>query len=69
MKKPKIKMLAVFTASLLASILIPVFGQWYEQQTGIFPIVFYILLVIFAIPVILITIVDVLDNHNNFKSE
>jgi hypothetical protein len=65
MEKQTIKMLAVFTGSLLASLLIPVFGQWYEQLTGICPIVFYVLSVIFAIAAIIITVVDVLDNHNN----
>jgi hypothetical protein len=37
------KMLAISViGAVIGSLLIPVFGQWYEQQTGIDPIAFYI---------------------------
>jgi hypothetical protein len=37
------KMLAISViVAVIGSLLIPVFGQWYQQQTGIDPIAFYI---------------------------
>jgi hypothetical protein len=61
MKKQTIKMLVVLTSSLLASLLIPVIGRWYEQQTGIYPIGFYILSGVVGFFVI----IDVVDNKAN----
>lgn len=35
------KLIIAFIASILGSLLLPVFTQWYTQQTGIDPIAFY----------------------------
>jgi uncharacterized membrane protein len=35
------KLAIAFAISIIGSLLIPIFTQWYEQQTGITPIVFY----------------------------
>jgi hypothetical protein len=35
------KLIIAFIGSILGSLLLPVFTQWYEQQTGINPIGFY----------------------------
>jgi hypothetical protein len=43
----KITKLAIaFAISIIGSLLIPIFTQWYEQQTGMTPIGFYFVYVI-----------------------
>jgi FtsH-binding integral membrane protein len=36
----KTKLILAFIATLIMSLLSPILCQWYEQQTGIFPIAF-----------------------------
>lgn len=38
-----IKTIAVLFSALTGSLVVPVFGQWYFEKTGIFPIGFYLL--------------------------
>ena len=45
MSKQK-KLYIMFICTLVSALLVPIFTQWYEQQTGIFPIGFYIVLVV-----------------------
>ena len=45
----KTKLIIAFIASMLGSLLLPVFTQWYTQQTGISPIGFYIVYVVGSI--------------------
>lgn len=40
------KLIIAFIISILGSLIIPVFTQWYTQQTGIAPIGFYIVYVL-----------------------
>lgn len=42
----KTKIYITFTAAVLASLLVPVFVQWYEQQTGKYPFTFCFVLAI-----------------------
>ena len=37
------KLIIAFIVSLIGSLLMPVFGQWYTQTTGITPVAFYII--------------------------
>jgi hypothetical protein len=39
--KKTTKLAIVFVISIIGSLLIPIFTQWYEQQTGMTPIGFY----------------------------
>lgn len=39
--KKATKLAIAFAISIVGSLLIPIFTQWYEQQTGITPIGFY----------------------------
>ena len=45
MNKPK-KLYIMFVLTLISSLIIPIFTQWYEQKTGIFPVAFYLILII-----------------------
>jgi hypothetical protein len=56
MDKRILKTILVIFCVSITSLLIPIFGQWYEQQTGIMPIVFYAISIIggFATCVIII---------------
>lgn len=36
----------MFIFTLISALLLPIFTQWYEQQTGIFPIGFYMVLIV-----------------------
>lgn len=40
--KKTTKLIIAFIASMLGSLLLPIFTQWYTQKTGIDPIAFYI---------------------------
>ena len=40
------KLAIAFAVSIVGSLLIPIFTQWYEQQTGLYPIGFYFVYVI-----------------------
>lgn len=40
------KLIIAFIISILGSLILPVFTQWYTQQTGIVPIGFYIVYVL-----------------------
>jgi uncharacterized membrane protein len=39
--KKTTKLAIAFAISIIGSLLIPIFTQWYEQQTGMIPIGFY----------------------------
>lgn len=39
--KRKTKLIIAFIISIICSLLLPVFTQWYEQVTGITPIAFW----------------------------
>ena len=45
MSKPK-KLYIMFVLTLISSLIIPLFTQWYEHKTGIFPSGFYFILII-----------------------
>jgi len=45
MSKQK-KLYIMFICTLISALLVPIFTQWYEQQTGISPQGFYIVLVV-----------------------
>jgi hypothetical protein len=45
MNKQK-KLLIMFICTLISALLVPIFTQWYEQKTGIFPGGFYFILCI-----------------------
>jgi hypothetical protein len=55
------KFAIVFAVSIVGSLLIPIFTQWYEQQTGMNPIGFYFVYVLGSF----ISIVAIATN--NFK--
>jgi len=40
------KLYIMFICTLISALLIPIFAQWYEQKTGLFPGGFYIVLVV-----------------------
>lgn len=42
----KNKLYTMFVCTLISALLVPIFTQWYEQETGIFPKEFYFVLVI-----------------------
>lgn len=60
MNKTK-KLIIAFIVSIIGSLLMPIFGQWYEQVTGITPIAFWIVYVFGSI----ISIVGIATD--NFK--
>jgi hypothetical protein len=41
MNKKLLKSIAVILSASVTSLVIPVFGNWYKQQTGFDPIAFY----------------------------
>jgi hypothetical protein len=43
--KKATKLAIAFAISIVGSLLIPIFTQWYEKQTGITPIGFYLVYV------------------------
>lgn len=45
MSKQK-KLYIMFICTLISALLVPIFTQWYEQKTGIFPIGFYLVLIV-----------------------
>lgn len=45
MSKQK-KLLIMFICTLISALVVPIFTQWYEQQTGIWPGGFYVTLVV-----------------------
>ena len=44
MSKQK-KLLIMFVCTLISTLVVPIFTQWYEEQTGIWPGGFYVVLV------------------------
>ena len=44
--KKETKLYIMFICTLISALLVPIFTQWYEQQTGKFPIAFCALLAI-----------------------
>ena len=60
MSKQK-KLLIMFICTLISTLLVPIFTQWYEEQTGIYPGGFYVVLVFGGI------ISYVAVGTNNFK--
>jgi hypothetical protein len=44
--KKETKLYIMFICTLISTLLVPIFTQWYEQQTGIWPGGFYFLLCI-----------------------
>lgn len=40
------KLLIMFICTLISALIVPIFTQWYEEKTGIFPGGFYFLLCI-----------------------
>ena len=40
------KLYIMFICTLISCLLVPIFTQWYEQKTGIFPTGFYFILII-----------------------
>ena len=57
------KLIIAFIGSILGILLLPVFTQWYEQQTGINPIGFYFVY-IFGSLISIITIAT--DNFKDY---
>lgn len=55
------KLAIAFAISIVGSLLIPIFTQWYEQQTGIYPIGF---LAVYAIGSFLSIFAIATDNFN-----
>ena len=45
MSKQK-KLYIMFICTLISALIVPIFTQWYEEQTGIYPGGFYIVLVV-----------------------
>ena len=45
MSKQK-KLLIMFICTLISALLLPIFTQWYEQKTGIWPGGFYVVLTV-----------------------
>ena len=45
MSKQK-KLLIMFVCTLISTLVVPLFTQWYQEQTGIWPGGFYIVLVV-----------------------
>lgn len=44
--KRKTKLIIAFIISIICSLLLPIFTQWYEQVTGITPVVFWFIYVV-----------------------
>ncbi len=44
--KKKTRLYIMFVLTLISALIVPVFTQWYEKQTGIFPFGFYFVLII-----------------------
>ncbi len=42
--KKETKLYIMFICTLISALLVPIFTQWYEQQTGTFPISFCVIL-------------------------
>lgn len=38
------KLLIMFICTLISALILPIFTQWYEEQTGIWPAGFYVIL-------------------------
>lgn len=45
MSKQK-KLYIMFICTLISALLVPIFTQWYEEQTGIWPSGFYVILIV-----------------------
>lgn len=62
MSKQK-KLLIMFICTLISALLLPIFTQWYEEKTGIFPGVFCFLLCIGGIICYLFAFMNQDDNE------
>lgn len=61
MKTKILKTILVVFGAMISALLIPIFGQWYEQQTGIMPIVFYAVSVLGGFATCAITVYNIWD--------
>jgi hypothetical protein len=59
MNKKIVKTLIVFLGMLISSLLTPIIGQLYQQQTGIEPIAFYVLVVVWSGGITAVTLFNV----------
>ncbi len=59
MNKKIVKTLIVFLGMLISSLLTPIIGQLYQQQTGIEPIAFYVLVVVWCLGITAVTLFNV----------
>lgn len=49
---------------ILGSLLVPIFTQWYEQRTGIFPLVFLSVLIIILVANVIYIVVNTIDENS-----
>ncbi len=49
---------------ILGSLLVPIFAQWYEQNTGIFPLVFLSILIILSIANLIYLLFNIIDENS-----
>jgi fucose 4-O-acetylase-like acetyltransferase len=62
MNKKIVKTLIVFLGMLISSLLTPIIGQLYQQQTGIEPIAFYGIVVFGGLGIAAVTLFNVWEN-------
>jgi hypothetical protein len=62
MNKKIVKTLIVFLGMLISSLLTPIIGQFYQQQTGIEPIAFYGVVVFVGLGIAAVTLFNIWEN-------
>ena len=55
--------IATVITMILGSLLVPIFAQWYEQNTGIFPIPFLTALVILSVANAIYLLINIIDKN------
>jgi hypothetical protein len=48
---------------ILGSLLVPIFSQWYEQETGIIPVPFISVVMIFSIANLIYLLIKLMDKN------
>jgi hypothetical protein len=63
MNKKIMKTIMVFLSTTISSMMIPVIGQFYEQQTGIHPIGFYIICSMGGMGIAIVLLFNIWENN------
>ena len=58
------KLALSIVVTIIATLLVPVFGQWYEQQTGINPVAFYTVSSLIGVMNIMYRVIIVIEENS-----